>query len=56
LIIFSFSLSIISIVVLANTSLYGVLTKITHQPQLFHLGKAFPKTISNKRNSNLSYD
>ncbi|MBZ9650883.1 hypothetical protein [Psychroflexus montanilacus] len=56
IIIFSFSLGILSGVLLMNTTLYVVLTKIAHKPQLLHLGKAFPKTISNKRNSNLSYE
>lgn len=55
-IIFSFSFIIIIGLILANTALYIVLTRISNNPQLFQLVNAFPKIISNKRYSNLNYE
>jgi len=56
IIIFSFSFGIIIGVLVFNASLYVALTRITHNPQLFQMAKAFPKIISNKRNSGFDYE
>ena len=50
-IIFSFSFGIIIGVLIFNAALYIALTRITNNPQLFQMANAFPKIISNKRNS-----
>ena len=55
-IIFSFSFAIIIGVAIFNAALYIALTRITNNPQLFQLAKAFPKIISNKRNSAIDYE
>ncbi|MEP2058213.1 MAG: hypothetical protein ABJJ05_10435 [Maribacter litoralis] len=55
-IIFSFSFGIIIGVAIFNAALYITLTRITNNPQLFQLAKAFPKIISNKRNSGIHYE
>ncbi|WP_437370500.1 hypothetical protein [Maribacter litoralis] len=55
-IIFSFSLGMIIGVAIFNAALYIALTRITNNPQLFQLAKAFPKIISNKRNSGIHYE
>nr|WP_237274488.1 hypothetical protein [Tenacibaculum ovolyticum] len=55
-IIFSFSFAMIISILVFNAALYVALTKITHNPQLFQMAKAFPKIISNKRNSGLDYE
>ncbi len=54
-IIFSFSLGIIIGVLVLNVVLYIALTQIASNPQLFQMAKAFPKIISNKRNSGFDY-
>ncbi|WZL90347.1 hypothetical protein VS868_06225 [Salinimicrobium sp. 3283s] len=56
IIIFSFSFGIIIGVLVLNAVLYLVLTRITINPQLFQMAKAFPKIISNKRNSGFDYE
>ena len=56
IIIFSFSFGVIIGVLVLNAALYIVLTRITNNPQVFHLAKTFPKSISNKRNSGLDYE
>ncbi|MEJ4089120.1 hypothetical protein LDL79_09735 [Leeuwenhoekiella palythoae] len=56
IIIFSFSFGIIIGVLVFNASLYVALTRIAHNPQLFQMAKAFPKIISNKRNSGFDYE
>ncbi|MAO36483.1 MAG: hypothetical protein CMP12_11370 [Zunongwangia sp.] len=56
IIIFSFSFGIIIGVLVLNAVLYIVLTRITINPQLFQMAKAFPKIISNKRNSGFDYE
>jgi len=56
IIIFSFSFGIIIGVLVFNASLYVALTRIAHNPQLFQMTKAFPKIISNKRNSGFDYE
>ena len=56
IIIFSFSFGIIIGVLVFNASLYVALTRITHNPQLFQMAKAFPKIISNKRNLGFDYE
>ncbi|WP_423820138.1 hypothetical protein V5739_06640 [Salinimicrobium sp. TIG7-5_MAKvit] len=56
IIIFSFSFGIIIGVLVLNAVLYIVLTRITINPQLFQMVKAFPKIISNKRNSGFDYE
>ncbi|MDF4203912.1 hypothetical protein PXD56_13140 [Maribacter sp. SA7] len=55
-IIFSFSFGVIIGVAIFNAALYIALTRITNNPQLFQLAKAFPKIISNKRNSGIHYE
>ncbi|MDL5512442.1 hypothetical protein QSE00_11485 [Arenibacter sp. M-2] len=54
-IIFSFRFAIIIGILVFNTVLYIALTRITNNPQLFQMTKAFPKIISNKRNSGFEY-
>jgi len=41
---------------LINSVLYIALTRITSNPQIFQMAKAFPKIISNKRNSGINYE
>jgi len=55
-IIFSFSLEMIIGILVFNTALYVALTRIIHNPQIFQMAKAFPKIISNKRNSGFCYE
>ena len=55
-IIFSFSFGMIIGVLVFNAALYVALTRITHNPQIFQMAKAFPKIISNKRNSGFYYE
>ncbi|MCK0156365.1 hypothetical protein MWU65_04185 [Cellulophaga sp. F20128] len=55
-IIFSFSFVIIIGIFIFNAALYVALTRISNNPQLFQLAKAFPKIISNKRNSGFDYE
>lgn len=55
-IIFSFSLVIITLMVLLNLALYVFLTRITVNPRLLNLQRDFPKMISNKKISGLSYE
>jgi type IV secretory pathway VirB3-like protein len=56
LIIFSFSFGMIIGILIFNAALYVALTRITNNPQLFQTAKAFPKIISNKRNSGFDYE
>tara|TARA_R110000744_G_scaffold138937_2_gene249861 strand:- start:2982 stop:3125 length:144 start_codon:yes stop_codon:yes gene_type:complete len=39
-----------------NAALYVALTRISHNPQIFQTANAFPKIISNKRNSGFNYE
>lgn len=55
-IIFSFSFGMIIGVLIINAALYIVLTRINNNPQVFHMAKAFPRIISNKRNSDFEYE
>lgn len=55
-IIFSFSFMMIIGILVFNAALYVALTRVTHNPQLFQTAKAFPKIISNKRNSGFNYE
>jgi type IV secretory pathway VirB3-like protein len=55
-IIFSFSFGIIIGILVFNAALYVALIRITHNPQLFQMTKAFPKIISNKQNSGFDYE
>ena len=55
-VIFSFSFGIIIGVLVLNAALYIGLIRITSGHQLFQTAKAFPKIISNKRNSGLDYE
>ena len=55
-IIFSFSFGIIIGVLLFNSALYIALIRITNNPRFFQMAKAFPKIISNKRNSGFDYE
>ena len=54
-VIFSFSFGIIMLVFAGNLFLYIVLSQIKNNPQLFSVGRTFPKIISNKKNTNISY-
>ena len=55
-IIFSFSFGIIISVLVLNSILFVTLTRMANNPQLFKTAKAFPKIISNKRNSGFDYE
>lgn len=55
-IIFSFSFGIVIGVLVFNTTLFVALTRIANNPQLFQMAKAFPNSISNKRNSGFDYE
>ncbi|MDL5511245.1 hypothetical protein QSE00_05430 [Arenibacter sp. M-2] len=54
-IIFSFSFMMIISLLVFNSVLYIALIRITSNPQLFQMTKAFPNIISNKRNSGFEY-
>ncbi|MDX1604505.1 MAG: hypothetical protein R3209_15660 [Salinimicrobium sediminis] len=56
MIIFSFSFGLILSAVVLNLSLYFFLIRITHNPQLLNFQRVFPKMISNKRFSGLTYE
>ncbi|MCX2681883.1 hypothetical protein OOZ15_18165 [Galbibacter sp. EGI 63066] len=56
IIIFSFSLGVIVSVLALNAKLFIALTHITKHPGLLHFKKVFPKTLSNKKQTNLSYE
>jgi hypothetical protein len=56
IIIFSFSFVMIIGILIFNAALYVALTRITHNPQLFQMAKAFPQIISNKRHSGFDYE
>jgi hypothetical protein len=43
-------------ILIFNSALYVALTRITHNPQLFQMAKAFPQIISNKRHSGFDYE
>ena len=53
-IIFSFSLGMITGAVVIIVGLYVVLIKITQHSQLLNFRKVFPEMISNKKSSGLS--
>ena len=55
-IIFSFSFGMIIGILIFNAALYIALIRITNNPQLFQMAKAFPSIISNKRNSGFDYE
>ena len=55
-IIFSFGFGIITSVVVLNLSLYIFLVRLTANPQLLHYQRVFPKMISNKKISGLTYE
>jgi type IV secretory pathway VirB3-like protein len=55
-IIFSFSLWVIVAVFLFNGCLFVVLTHLSKNPAVLHFKKAFPRTISNKKLSQLNYE
>jgi len=56
IVIFSFSFVMIIGILVFNAALYVALTRITHNPQIFQTSNAFPKIISNKRNSGFNYE
>jgi type IV secretory pathway VirB3-like protein len=56
IIIFSFSFVMIIGILIFNATLYVALSKLTHNPQLFQMAKAFPRIISNKKTSGLDYE
>ncbi len=55
-IIFSFSFNVIVTVFVFNAMLYVALTQVTRHPALLHFKKVFPGSISNKKESRLSYE
>lgn len=55
-VIFSFSLTVILGAVVANLTCYVSLNKITREPGVLHFQKVFPRLISNKRSTGLSYE
>ncbi|TLP71746.1 hypothetical protein [Maribacter sp. ACAM166] len=55
-IIFSLSFGVIVGILIFNAALYVALTHLTNNPQLFQMANAFPKIISNKRNSGFDYE
>mgnify|MGYP003663336133 FL=1 len=56
IIIFSFSFAMIIGILIFNAALYVALTRITNNPQLFQMAKAFPQIISNKKHSGFDYE
>ena len=56
IVIFSFSFVMIIGILVFNAALYVALTRISHNPQIFQTANAFPKIISNKRNSGFNYE
>lgn len=56
LIIFSFSLGVITGAVVINVGLYVALIRITQNPQLLNFRKVFPEMLSSKKSSGLSYE
>ncbi len=56
LIIFSFSFTVIISVFVINAVLYIALTHITKHPEILHIQKVFPQTITNKKTSHLHYE
>lgn len=49
IIIFSFSLPLVFGALIVNGLLYGILLKLTHQPDWIQMGGVFPQIISNKK-------
>jgi len=43
-------------ILIFNATLYVALSKLTHNPQLFQMAKAFPRIISNKKTSGFDYE
>lgn len=56
IIIFSFSFVMIIGILIFNATLYVALSRLTHNPQLFQMAKAFPRIISNKKTSSFDYE
>lgn len=56
IIIFSFNFVMIIGILIFNATLYVALSKMTHNPQLFQIAKAFPRIISNKKTSGFDYE
>ena len=54
--IFSFSLGVITSALIFNLGLFFFLTRISSNPQLLNFQKVFPRMISNKKNSMLHYE
>ena len=54
-IIFSFSFTLVLGAMLLNGILYGVLLKLTNEPDLLHWGRVLPRAISNKKTNLLHY-
>lgn len=55
-IIFSFGLWVIVSVIAINVKLFALLLHITKHPGLLHFKRVFPKSLSNKKNTKLSYE
>ncbi|HEA21105.1 hypothetical protein LCGC14_1493530 [marine sediment metagenome] len=55
-VIFSFSFLLVMGALAVNLSLYAVLLKLTHSPQILNVAKVFPSAISNKKTTDLSYE
>lgn len=55
-IIFSFSLGMIILMLSLNLLLYFFMIRLTTYPQLLNFRSVFPKMISNKNSTGLSYE
>lgn len=55
-VIFSFSFGLVLGAILLNGILYVILLKLANQPHLLHIGKVFPKAMSNKKTTALNYE
>ncbi|MEG9328968.1 hypothetical protein V6B16_13565 [Salinimicrobium catena] len=55
-VIFSFSLGMIVSVVSLNLMVYFLLVRFAANPQLLNFRSVFPKMISNKKSTGLSYE
>ena len=55
-IIFSFSLLLITGAILFNLILYFLLMQLTLNPQLLSISRVFPQSISNKQSTQLNHE
>lgn len=55
-IIFSFSLGVITTAIVINAGLYITLIRLTQNPRLLNFRKVFPQMLSSKKSSGLFYE